>query len=194
MGKTLNNFELTTAQLEKELHYVRKKCRYRARLRNALVTVLVLSAIFVLAVTLWFPVIQVTGEALSPQLESGQFLLTVRTQNHRQGDIIAFYHNNQILIRRVIGLPGDQVHIDDSGRFFINGVEFDEPYVRQTVVPPNDLSYPCDVPDGCIFVMGDNGTVSLDSATAEIGCVSADRIVGKALFCVWPLQHLAYLG
>jgi signal peptidase I len=155
---------------------------------------LVLAASTVLAATLWFPVVEVTGSSMAPSLESGQVVLTLRTSEPEPGDITVFYHENQILVRRMIAGAGDWIDINDTGTVFVNGEKLEEPYLQRAVLRPSDLTYPYQVPDGCIFVMGDNRAISMDSRLSEIGPVSCDRILGKILFRIWPLKQLEYLG
>lgn len=194
MGKKLINFELSQEQLEKEINRIQHRSRYRAALKSTVLMLLVLASVSVLAAALWFPVLQVTSESMTPQLENGHAVLTVRTQDIQQGDVVAFYHNNRVLIRRVIAVGGDWVHIDASGSVSVNGEGMEETYVKELVLQPNDLTYPYEVPDGCLFVMGDNRAESMDSRTSEIGCVSFDRIIGKVVFRIWPFDRLEYLG
>lgn len=194
MGKKLINFELSQEQLDREIKRIQKRTRHRARVKNVVLTILTLAAVTVLVAALWFPVLQVTGDSMTPLLDGGQAVLTMRATEYKPGDIVAFYHNNRILIKRVMALPGDWVDIDDAGNVSVNTVKLDEPYVQNVVLEPNDLTYPCQVPDGCYFVMGDNRAMSMDSRVSEIGCIDRDRIIGKVIFRLWPIQRLEYLG
>lgn len=194
MGKKLINFELSQEQLEKELKRIQNRSRRRAALKSTVMMLLVLAAVSVIAAVLWFPVLQVTGESMAPLLENGQAVLAVRTQDIQRGDVIAFYHNNRVLIKRVIATGGDWVDMDASGNVSVNGEKLNEMYVEEPVLGPNDLTYPYQVSDGCLFVMGDNRTESMDSRTSEIGCVSFDRMIGKVVFRIWPFGRMEYLG
>lgn len=194
MGKKLINFELSQEQLDREIKRIQKRTRHRAGVKNVVLTILTLAAVTVLVAALWFPVLQVTGDSMTPLLDGGQAVLTMRATEYKPGDIVAFYHNNRILIKRVMALPGDWVEIDDAGNVSVNTVKLDEPYVQNVVLEPNDLTYPCQVSDGCYFVMGDNRAMSMDSRVSEIGCIGRDRIIGKVIFRLWPIQRLEYLG
>lgn len=194
MDKNMINFELTEQQLEKEIKRVQHGHRKCAALRSTVFILLVIAAVTVLAATLWFPVLRITGNSMEPSLESGQTVLTLRTQELETGDIVAFYHDNRLLVRRVIAHSGDHVSLDAAGRVSVNEEILDEPYLENTVLEPNDLTYPYQVPDGCVFVMGDHRSASMDSRLSEIGCVSQDRIVGKVLFCILPFHQFEYLG
>lgn len=194
MGKKLTNVDLSQLQLQKEIirtHHHRSRC---IAIRGAISGILVLAASTVLAATLWFPVLEVTGSSMAPSLESGQVVLTLRTSEPEPGDITVFYHENQILVRRMIAGAGDWIDINDTGTVFVNGEKLEEPYLQRSVLRPSDLTYPYQVPDGCIFVMGDNRAISMDSRLSEIGPVSSDRVLGKILFRIWPLKQLEYLG
>lgn len=194
MGQQLNNTELSAQQLEREISRMRDHCRRRNRLVAMLVILLVLSAGSVLAATLKFPLMLVGGDAMEPAFKSGQVLMTIRTQEFERGDVVAFHHGNQLLIRRVIGCAGEEIHIDEHGRVTVNGETLTDDYITEPVLNPSDLTYPVQVPEGCFFLMGDNRAISIDSRMSQIGCVSSDRIVGKVIFRLWPLEDFAYLG
>lgn len=189
--KTINLSDRPTiAQLEAEYERVRYKNLYQTMLKSTVYTLLAVAAIAVLVATLWLPVLQIYGDAMTPTLENGEIVFSVKTSDLQQGDIIAFYFNNSILIKRVIALPGDRVSIDEDGRIFVNGDELDEPYVAERVLGDTDIEMPYEVPQGKYFVVGDNRTTSIDSRNTAVGCVAQEQIVGKIIFRVWPLDRL----
>lgn len=194
MGKRLINFDLSQQQLEKEIKRTQHHRNRRRAIRHAVSGFLVLAAISVLAATLWFPVLEITGSSMEPLLESGHVVLTYRTRELQPGDVAAFYHDNRILVKRVIAVAGDWVEIDDAGVVSINGEGLDEPYLQKAVLKPSDVTYPVQVPSGCVFVMGDNRAISMDSRLSEIGPISHDRILGKIVCRIWPLDLLEFLG
>ena len=194
MENEIINKELSGFQLEKEIERMQLSHRKRNRLTTVFVVLLVLAASMVLAATLKFPILLVGGDAMNPTLESGQALLTIRTQQLERGDIVAFYHGNELLIRRIVGCSGEQIHIADDGLITVNGETFEDVFSASMVLEPSDLTYPIQVPESCFFVVGDNRAISMDSRMMEIGCVSSERIVGKVIFRFWPLEVLAYLG
>ena len=116
--------------------------------------------------------------------------MAVKNSKFKQGDVVAFYYNNKILLKRVIGIAGDQIDIKDDGTVYVNGYPLDEPYLSEKNLGQTDLDYPYQVPDGKIFVMGDHRATSMDSRSTSIGCISSEFIVGKVVFRVWPLNEL----
>lgn len=151
---------------------------------------IVIAAIAVILATRFLPVLQVSGFSMEPTLEEGEIVVLVKTQDVATGDIIGFYHQNKILLKRIIGSPGDLVDIDKDGTVKINGVELEEPYITKLDKGECDITLPCQVPQGQYFVMGDHRVTSVDSRTSEIGCVSEEQLVGKVMFRIWPFQSV----
>lgn len=180
----------TTEQLEAELKRVNYKNRYRSVLRSTIYTLITVAAISVLVATLWLPVLQIYGSSMSPTLENGEIVVSVKSGAFDPGDIISFYYNNKILIKRVICGPGDWVDIDEEGTVYVNGTELNEPYLVEKSLGECDIELPYQVPDGKIFVMGDHRSTSVDSRSTTVGCVAEEQIVGKVIFRIWPLKRL----
>ena len=132
------------------------------------------------------PVVKYYGNAMSPSLKSGQILLLSKTQKVEQGDIIAFYYNNKILVRRVVATSGKQVNMDIFGNVSVNGTALDEPYLTSKSLGQNSVAFPYDVPQDCVFVLGDNRGVSRDSRDPVIGQVDKREVLGKAIFLMIP--------
>ena len=194
MGRKQLNPELSQPQLVKEIIRLQDRRSRRVKILTTVSALLVVAAMAVLAATLWFPVLQITGESMAPLLQNGHVVITQRTQELQRGDLAAFYHENRILVKRVIASSGDWVDIDDDGNVSVNGEMLDEEYLQKAVLKPSNLSYPYQVPEGCLFVMGDNRAISMDSRLSQIGPISSDQILGKLLFRIWPLRKLEYLG
>lgn len=190
MKKKTINERPSVAQLEAELNRVKYKQRYRVVLKSTLYTLVTVAAVAVLVATLWLPVLQIYGSSMTPTLQDGEIVFSVKTSDLEQGDIIAFYYNNKILIKRVIAGPGDWVHIDENGKVFINDVLLEEPYLQEKSFGDADIEFPYQVPDGKIFVMGDHRSTSVDSRHTAVGCVAEEQIVGKIVFRVWPLNQI----
>lgn len=180
----------TTLQLKQELVRVKYKSRYRSVLRSTLYTLITVAAVAILIATLWLPVLQIYGTSMSPTLKDGEVVVTVKTSNFETGDIVSFYYNNKILIKRVIAKAGDWVNIDEDGTVFINDIPLEEPYLKEKAFGDTNIDLPYQVPDGKIFVMGDHRSTSLDSRNTSVGCVSQEQIVGKIVYCIWPLNRL----
>ena len=188
MKKTKNlNERPSVEMLEAELKRVKYRQRYRITLKRTIYTLITVAAVAVLVATLWLPVLQIYGASMTPTLQDGQIVFSVKTTQLEPGDIVAFYYNNKILVKRVIAGPGDWVDIDESGNVFVNSVLLEEPYLQEKSFGDADIELPYQVPDGKIFVMGDHRSTSVDSRHVAVGCVAEEQIVGKIVFRVWPL-------
>ena len=174
-----------------------KKLQYRKRyyrvLRSTVGMLVTVAAVAVLVATLWMPVFKIYGTSMSPNLSDGEIILSRKTSKFVSGDIVAFYYNNKILIKRVIAQPGDWIDITDDGTVYVNQVRLEEPYLTEKALGECDIELPYQVPDGKIFVMGDHRSVSLDSRSTAIGCISQEQLVGKITLRIWPLNRLEVL-
>ena len=189
MKQKANKEVPTIDELQAELTRVRYKRRYHTVLRSTIYTLITVAAVAVLVATLWLPVLQIYGNSMAPTLEDGEILATVRTSDLEQGDIISFYYNNKILVKRVIARSGDWVDMDEDGNVYVNEILLEEPYLEEKGFGDCDIELPYQVPDGKLFVMGDHRTTSIDSRNTAVGCVSQEQIVGKIVFRVWPLNR-----
>ena len=187
-GKRLKVEYPSLEQMEDEIARLKYKKRYGSALRGTLYSLAVVAAIAILIATLWMPVLQITGTSMDPTLVDGQFVVALKNSDFEIGDITAFYYNNKILIKRVIASEGEWVDIDKDGNVFVNGVLLDEPYLQEKSLGECNIELPFQVPDGKIFVMGDDRAVSLDSRTTAVGSVSKEQILGQVVFRVWPLE------
>ncbi|MBP3927684.1 MAG: signal peptidase I [Clostridium sp.] len=148
------------------------------------------AAMAVLVATLWLPVLRIYGSSMTPTLQDGEIICTVKASNFEPGDIISFYYNNKILVKRVIARPGEWINIDESGTVSVNGEVLEEPYLVEKALGDTDIELPYQVPDGKIFVMGDHRSTSVDSRNTAVGCVAQEQVVGKIVFRVWPFERL----
>ena len=183
----------TTEQLEGELKRVRYKSRYRSVLRSTIYSLITVAAIAVLIATLWLPVLQVYGNSMTPTLQNGEIIFTVKMSEFEPGDIISFYYNNKILIKRVIARSGEWVNMDADGNVYVNETLLDEPYLDEKAFGDCHIELPYQVPEGRVFVMGDHRSTSVDSRNSAVGCVAQEQIVGKILFRVWPLEKFGWV-
>lgn len=183
----------TTEQLEGELKRVRYKSRYRSVLRSTIYSLITVAAIAVLIATLWLPVLQVYGNSMTPTLQNGEIIFTVKVSEFEPGDIISFYYNNKILIKRVIARSGEWVNMDADGNVYVNETLLDEPYLDEKAFGDCNIELPYQVPEGRVFVMGDQRSTSVDSRNSAVGCVAQEQIVGKILFRVWPLEKFGWV-
>lgn len=177
-------------QLEAELKRERYKYRYKKTMRSTVALLVVAAAIAILVATLWLPVLQIYGESMSPTLEDGDIVVSLKSSDFETGDVVAFYYNNKILVKRVIARAGDWVDIAEDGTVSVNGEVLDEPYLTEKAFGECDLELPFQVPDGKIFVMGDHRSVSIDSRSSQVGCIAQEQIVGKLTLRVWPLNKI----
>lgn len=183
----------TTKQLETELHHAKYKKTYSRLFRTTVFTLVVVAAFAILSATLWLPVLEIYGTSMNPTLKEGDLVVSLKGKKYKTGDVIAFYYNNKILVKRVIAQAGQWVNIDQDGNVYINDELIEEPYVEEKAYGESTISFPYQVPEGRLFVLGDHRSVSMDSRNAAIGCVSKDQIVGKLKFCIWPLADAKYL-
>ena len=178
----------STQQIKDELNRVKYRSRYSRVLRSTVYTLITVAAIAILVATLWLPVLQIYGSSMQPTLSEGDIVLSVKGSNFAPGEIIAFYYNNKILVKRVIGSSEDWIDIDKDGNVYVNNQLLDEPYLVEKAFGNCDIDLPYQVPEGRVFVIGDNRAVSLDSRNTDIGCISEEQIVGKLTFTIWPLK------
>ena len=190
MKKKINAERPSVELLEAELNRVKYKKRYRTVLKSTVYTLITVAAVAVLVATLWLPVLQIYGSSMTPTLQDGEIIFTVKTSDLEQGDIVAFYYNNKTLVKRVIASAGDWVDIDEDGTVYVNSKALDEPYLTEKALGETNIELPYQVPDGKIFVMGDHRATSVDSRNTAVGCVAQEQIVGKIIFRIWPLDRL----
>lgn len=175
--------------LEKELRRERYKYRYVNVLRSTINALIVVAAFAVLVATLWMPVLQIYGGSMTPTLVEGQIVVCAKGSEFQQGDLIAFYVGNNLLVKRVIGEPGDQIRISEDGTVYVNDKELIEPYVSEKSLGQCDLEFPYLVPEARYFLIGDHRNTSVDSRASIVGCVGEEQIVGKIIFRVWPFEN-----
>lgn len=183
----------TLEELKAELKREKYKARSGKVFRSTVGTLIVVAAVAVLVATVWIPVLQIYGSSMTPTLEEGDIVISLKGSDFQQGDLIAFYYGNKILVKRYIAGPGQWVNIDENGNVFVDGIMLDEPYIEEKSRGQCDLIFPYQVPDSRYFCMGDKRSTSVDSRSSTIGCVAEEQIVGKIVFRIWPLSELGTL-
>ena len=174
-------------ELKAELDRVKYKRRYINVFKSTVYTLVVVAAFAVLVATLWMPVLQIYGSSMTPTIDEGQIVISIKGKNFEQGDLVAFYIGNKLLVKRIIACPSDYVLVDENGTVFVNGTELYEPYVSEKSFGECDIEYPYQVPDSKYFLMGDHRGTSVDSRVSVVGCIPEEQIVGKIVFRVWPI-------
>ena len=179
----------TAAQFEKEMKRLKYKQNFRNSVKSTVSALITIVAVAVILSTMLIPVLRVTGTSMTPTLQNDEYVLCSKVSTVKQGDIIAFYYNNRILLKRVIGVSGDVIDISDDGTVTLNDKVLDEPYISEKALGECDIELPYQVPENRLFVMGDHRSVSVDSRSTSVGCVAEENIVGKVMLRIWPLKE-----
>ena len=180
--------------LRKELKREQYKSRYRSVIRSTIGTLAVVAALSILIATLWMPVLQIYGNSMTPTLEEGQIVVSLKESDFQQGDLVAFYLGNKLLVKRVIAGPGDWVEITQEGYVYLNGTLLEEPYVKELALGQCDIEFPYQIPDERYFLLGDHRETSVDSRSSVVGCVAMEQIVGRIVFSVWPMERFGQVS
>ncbi len=181
------------SQLEAELQREKYKKRYRSVLRSTVYTLIVVAAIAVLVAVLFLPVLQIYGSSMTPTLEEGEIVVSVKGTDFKTGDLVVFYLGNKILVKRYIAGPGQWVDIDADGNVYVDGALLEEPYLAEKALGDCNIELPYQVPDNRMFCLGDHRATSVDSRNTAVGCIFEEQLVGKIIFRVWPLDKFGIL-
>ena len=182
----------TKKQVETERKRYRRQKAYNKALGGTVYVLTIVAAVAVLIATLVLPVLQIEGTSMEPTLHNGDIVLLMKTTRFERGDLCGFTWNNKLLIKRVVGVPGDWIEINTDGTVYLNGEKLDEPYVEKKAFGECDLEFPFQVPTEQYFVIGDMRESSIDSRNTLIGCIPKDQIVGKVFFRVWPFKSIQF--
>ena len=181
------------AEIQSERKRIRRKTYYRQALRGTVSVLVVVAAVAVLIATLFLPILQISGDSMSPTLAHDEIVVLLKTKEFDRGDLIGFYYQGKILLKRVIALPEDEVAIDGDGNVYVNQELLEEPYVSDKGLGDCDLEFPYRVPGTGYFVLGDRRSNSVDSRNSVIGAISRDDIIGKVFIRVWPLSQIGFI-
>lgn len=177
-------------QLSNEIKRIKYIKEYRRMLSNTVSSLIVVAAVAVLISMLFLPVLRVTGTSMAPTFMNDELVICNKRGNFKSGDVVAFYFNNKILLKRVIGTAGDVIDIKEDGTVYLNGEVLDEPYVNEKALGECDIKLPYQVPDNRIFVMGDHRSTSIDSRSTSVGCIADEYIIGKVILRIWPFKFI----
>ena len=179
----------TADQLRQEV----QRLRYRRRFRRALwSTISVFCVVAVLAVgfSLYCPVLWVHGDSMLPVLADGDIVVAIKDTRIIPGEMIAFTSEGKILVKRVVGVPGDEITVCLDGRVLVNGKILEEAYLTEKAYGECDIEYPFVVPENSAFVLGDNRSMSVASRSSAVGCIPQEKIIGRIMACVWPFKNI----
>lgn len=180
-------------QVRAELHREKYKNKYKMVIRSTVYTLVVVAAVSVLVATLWMPVLQIYGSSMTPTLNEGDIVVSVKSSEFEPGDLIAFYLGNKLLVKRCIAGPGDWVNINDAGDIYVNGELLIEPYIEEKAIGDCNIELPYQVPEDKWFLVGDHRATSADSRNTAVGCVAEEQIVGRIVYRVWPFNNFGAL-
>lgn len=180
--------------LEAELGRERHKHNYLKALRSTVFSLIIVAAAAVLLAMLVLPILQITGSSMTNTLQDRDIVVALRGSKFKTGDLVAFYYNNNILVKRVIATEGQWVNITEDGTVYVDNVALDEPYVNDKALGECNIQLPYQVPEGKVFVMGDHRSTSVDSRSTALGCVSNEMLLGRILFRFWPLNSFGPVG
>ena len=161
---------------------------------SVLEVAVVTAAVGILISTFFLSVLQIRGTSMEPTFHDGDLAVTTHSKSLETGDIVAFYYNNKVLLKRVVGFPGDWIDFAEDGRVIVNGEKLDESYVLDPGEGGNVyITFPYQVPEGRYFVLGDHRSTSIDSRSEHLGTVAEDQVLGTVKAVVWPLTHVTWV-
>ena len=183
----------TIEQIDKELERLEYRKAYGKAMRGTIWVLIVVAALAIIFSTFFFSVLKIQGNSMTPSLNEGEMVVAIKTDDFESGDIIAFYFNNKILLKRAIGSPGEWVDIAEDGTVYIDNEEILEPYVKDKTKGECTTNFPYQVPDNRWFVLGDHRSTSVDSRSDVIGTVSSEQVIGKVVFRIWPFSNFGFV-
>ncbi len=178
------------SMLEEELEREKHKKMYGKTLKSTMYTLIVVSAVAVLIATIFFPVLKIYGASMAPTVKEGEIIIALKSKNFDNGDVVALWYGNKLLVKRIIATPGQWVNIDADGDVYIDGKKIEESYVSNKSLGDCNVELPLQVPEGKYFVLGDHRNISQDSRNSVVGCITKEDIVGRLILRVWPFNEI----
>ena len=192
--KRINYTEFpTVSQIESAISKEKYSKKYKKVLKSTFSSLIVVAAIAVLIATLILPVLQIQGSSMEPTLNNDEIVILLKTSRLERGQLCCFSYQNKLLIKRIIGVPGDNITIDQEGYVYVNGHVLDEPYILDRALGECDASFPVNVKDNHYFILGDHRSTSIDSRSSVVGLVSGDQIVGRIFYRIWPFNSIGLI-
>ena len=183
----------SVSEIEAELARIKGKKGSRRAVAGFLGALIVIAAAAALVSTQLMPVMNMQGDSMEPTLEAGDVVAALSIVEIESGDIIAFEHEGQVLVKRVIAVGGDTVDVNEMGTVLVNGAALSEPYAPEKSLGRTNVALPCEVPEGSYFVMGDNRAVSVDSRSTAVGFVEESQVIGELFVRVYPFDGIGLL-
>ena len=180
-------------ELEEEYKRVEQRHAFRGVVRSTFYILITVAAVAVLISVFYMPVLHIYGTSMTPALNNGELVAAIKTTDLKHGDIVAFYYNNKLLVKRVVGVPGDWIDLKENGDFYVNGKLLEEPYIEEKAFGDCNITLPVQVSESRYFLVGDHRSVSIDSRNTAVGFVSEEQIVGKLVFRLWPYASIGKL-
>lgn len=182
--------KLNATVAEKRQKRKKNRRNYLRALWSTIRTLIFIALLAMVAAHYFFPVMRIHTDGMSPALDNGDIVVALKGEQWQPGDMIAFYFNDKLMVKRVIAVAGDVIFIDENGTVQLNGQLLDEPYVSVADLGECDLEMPYTVPNNRVFVMGDQRQISLDSRSSAIGCIAQEQIIGRVILRIWPLEKM----
>ena len=184
----------TLVQVEAEKCKLDRRYRRRRAASSVLLSFTVTILCGAVLLLLFLPVLEVSGSSMEPTLQDGDILVLLKPGDIRAGEMCGMYAQGRLILKRVIGLPGDVVDMDEAGNVFVNEIQLVEPYVSQKALGTCDLTFPYTVPENSLFVLGDHRETSIDSRSSLIGCVKVNEVMGQVVARIWPPKSIGWIG
>lgn len=182
--------DINIEDIEKEIHRENYKHSFENLLRSSVYVLIIILAFSVIITSILMPVIEITDSSMKPLLNDNDIALTFKTNKIKNGDVIAFYHGNKILVKRVIGVSGDWINISQEGYVYVNGNKLEESYVKEFIKGETDEEFPIQVGEKSVYVLSDERDILTDSRNEEIGQIKSDDVIGKVVIRIWPIKQI----